>query len=243
MTEHTRADQTLTEPRAKLLDLSLSQLIGGSLAAATAAALGSRLGVVGTIVGAAVGSVVTAIAASLYTTSMTRAHRAIVTTWRPARAVASVEAMDVSARDRPASRRDDVRGERLPRARRALASAAAVFVVAAAFLAGFQIATGTPVTGTDVGTRQEAAPPAGEPAAVPPVGEAAAGDSNATTEPTPPTAGPDATSEPAPTQTATPAPTQSTTPPPKPTEPGTEPPATSPGPQTPTTPATPVPSG
>ena len=36
-----------TRARAKLLDLSLTQLLGGSMAAATAAALGSRLGVVG----------------------------------------------------------------------------------------------------------------------------------------------------------------------------------------------------
>ena len=42
------------EPRSKLFDLSLTQLLGGSMAAATAAALGSRLGVVGTIAGAAV---------------------------------------------------------------------------------------------------------------------------------------------------------------------------------------------
>jgi len=43
-------DETKRKP---FLDLSATQLIGGSLAAATAAALGSRLGVVGTIVGAA----------------------------------------------------------------------------------------------------------------------------------------------------------------------------------------------
>ena len=59
-----RAREPDARPRAKLLDLSLTQLLGGSMAAATAAALGSRLGVVGTIAGAAVLSVVSAIAAT-----------------------------------------------------------------------------------------------------------------------------------------------------------------------------------
>ena len=76
------------EPRTKLLDLSLTQLLGGSMAAATAAALGSRLGVVGTIAGAAVLSVVSAIAASLYTNSMSRA-RDIVLLVRSRRDVAA----------------------------------------------------------------------------------------------------------------------------------------------------------
>ncbi|PRZ42748.1 hypothetical protein CLV47_10494 [Antricoccus suffuscus] len=59
------------EPKpAKKFDLSLTQVIGGSLAAATAAALGSQLGVAGTIIGAAVISVISAVAASLYTTSL-----------------------------------------------------------------------------------------------------------------------------------------------------------------------------
>ena len=65
MTHQTTPDQTSTTTRAKVLDLSLTQLLGGSAAAATAAA-GSRLGVVGTIAGAAVLSLVSAIAASLY---------------------------------------------------------------------------------------------------------------------------------------------------------------------------------
>jgi len=58
------------------LDLSLAQVAGGSLAAATAAALSSGLGVAGTIAGAAVISVVTAVAGALYTQSLrrTRAH-------------------------------------------------------------------------------------------------------------------------------------------------------------------------
>ena len=41
------------QSKAKGLDLSATQIVGGALAAMTAAALGSRLSVAGTIVGAA----------------------------------------------------------------------------------------------------------------------------------------------------------------------------------------------
>ena len=67
-------DETKRKP---FLDLSATQLIGGSLAAATAAALGSRLGVVGTITGAALVSVVSAVAGALYTQSLRRTHELI----------------------------------------------------------------------------------------------------------------------------------------------------------------------
>ena len=55
-----------THPRtpARNIDLSVPQLIGGSVAAATAAALSTRLGVVGTIVGAGFASLVSAVVAA-----------------------------------------------------------------------------------------------------------------------------------------------------------------------------------
>ncbi|MBC9821255.1 hypothetical protein [Terrabacter sp. MAHUQ-38] len=127
-------------PRAKLLDLSLTQLLGGSMAAATAAALGSRLGVVGTIAGAAVLSIVSAIAASLYTNSMARAKDAVVLVRSRSGAVALVDQRRWKRPDRATTRR-------------VLAATAAVFVIAAAFLAGLQLATGARVTGTDLGGR------------------------------------------------------------------------------------------
>ncbi|MGZ4443905.1 MAG: hypothetical protein ACXVXC_12140 [Nocardioidaceae bacterium] len=73
------------EQARKGLDVSLSQTVGGSLAAATAAYLGSRLGVVGTIVGAAVVSVVSAVAGVLYTNSLRRTRETM------ARAVRAVD--------------------------------------------------------------------------------------------------------------------------------------------------------
>ncbi len=70
------------EERERFLDLSFSQIVGGSLAAATAAALGSRLGLVGTIAGAAVISVVSAVAASFYTNSLRRTRQSMLTALR-----------------------------------------------------------------------------------------------------------------------------------------------------------------
>ena len=63
--------------RKPFLDLSLTQLIGGSAAAATAAALGSRLGLVGTILGAAFVSVLTAVGGAVYTQSLRRTQEMI----------------------------------------------------------------------------------------------------------------------------------------------------------------------
>ncbi|HEV2927944.1 MAG TPA: hypothetical protein VGW74_04560 [Propionibacteriaceae bacterium] len=54
------------------LDLSLTQVMGGALAAMTAAALGSRFSVAGTVVGAALASVIAALATALYTASLRR---------------------------------------------------------------------------------------------------------------------------------------------------------------------------
>lgn len=64
-------------PRKSFLDLSLTQIIGGSLAAATAAALGSRIGVVGTVAGAMLVSVVSAVAGALYTQSLRRTQEMV----------------------------------------------------------------------------------------------------------------------------------------------------------------------
>jgi hypothetical protein len=58
--------------KAKQLDLSPTQIVGGALAAMTAAALGSQLSVAGTVVGAALASIIAAIAGSLYTASLRR---------------------------------------------------------------------------------------------------------------------------------------------------------------------------
>ncbi|GAA1476530.1 hypothetical protein GCM10009623_09760 [Nocardioides aestuarii] len=53
-----------THERTRTIDLSVPQLVGGSVAAATAAALSDRLGLLGSIVGAAFASVVSAVVAA-----------------------------------------------------------------------------------------------------------------------------------------------------------------------------------
>ena len=131
--------------RSRLLDLSVTQILGGSMAAATAAFLGSRLGLLGTITGAAIGSVVTAVAGNLYTNSMARAREAVVL---------------ARAYNRGAVESRRPHWWRLPDragSRRLLATAGVLFAVAAAFLTGVQLTTGAQVTGTTIG-RSAAAP-------------------------------------------------------------------------------------
>jgi hypothetical protein len=69
------------ETRVSKLDLSLTKILGGALAAMTAAALGSRLSVAGTIVGAALASVVAAVAGALYTASLKHTQDKVRTVW------------------------------------------------------------------------------------------------------------------------------------------------------------------
>ena len=67
------------KPRKSNLDLSVTQVVGGALAAMTAAALGSQLSVAGTVVGAALASIIAAVAGSLYTTSIRRTRDKVKT--------------------------------------------------------------------------------------------------------------------------------------------------------------------
>ena len=70
------------EEKKKVLDLSLTQVAGGALAAMTAAALGSTLGVAGTIAGAALASIVAGVAGSLYTASLRTGREKVRTVFR-----------------------------------------------------------------------------------------------------------------------------------------------------------------
>lgn len=67
------ADTVDTRPtRTRFLGLSLTQVLGGSLAATAAAFLGAKLGLAGTLVGAATASVVSAIVSAAYAHSVDR---------------------------------------------------------------------------------------------------------------------------------------------------------------------------
>lgn len=193
--------QTTTEPtetsRAKWLDLSMTQLVGGSMAAATAAALGSRLGVAGTVLGAAVGSLISATAAGVYTSSLHRARSAIA-------ASRSLGA----GREQPRPLRSG-RVYRI-RWRRVLAMAGVLFALAAALLIGLQLASGANVTGTTIGTRSavvEQPAPAPQDGADSPIAPSTTDSSpsptsDATPAPTDAPADPFIATPPAPTDTA-----------------------------------------
>ena len=60
-------------------EFSVTQIVGGALAAMTAAALGSQLSAAGTVIGAALASIVAAIAGSLYTASLRRTRDKVKT--------------------------------------------------------------------------------------------------------------------------------------------------------------------
>jgi hypothetical protein len=67
--------------KSRKFELSLSQVIGGALAAMTAATLGSRLGSAGTVVGAAAASVVAAVSGAVYTASVRHTKEKVRTVW------------------------------------------------------------------------------------------------------------------------------------------------------------------
>jgi len=69
------ADKAKKGPR----DFSITQIVGGALAAMTAAALGSQLSAAGTVIGAALASIVAAVAGSLYTASLRRTRDKVKT--------------------------------------------------------------------------------------------------------------------------------------------------------------------
>lgn len=71
-------DSDRTDKRRKF-ELSISQVIGGALAAMTAAVLGSRLGSTGTVVGAAAASVVAAVSGAMYTAWVRHTHEKVRT--------------------------------------------------------------------------------------------------------------------------------------------------------------------
>ena len=95
--------QPETEQKRKAsLDLSLTQVVAGALAAMTAAALGSRFSATGTVVGAALASVIAALAGAVYTASLRRTHETVrvVLRGRPAHA-AGIEGPSTPAQPVP----------------------------------------------------------------------------------------------------------------------------------------------
>ena len=95
--------ETAQETKSSWLDLSLTQVVGGALAAMTAAALGSRFSVAGTVVGAALASVIAAMAGALYTASLRRTSETV-------RAVIGRRPTDVAGIEGPSAHAQPVSG-------------------------------------------------------------------------------------------------------------------------------------
>jgi hypothetical protein len=199
------------------LDLSLAQVVGGSLAAATAAAAGSRLGVIGTISGAAIISVVASVASAFYTTSLRHTGHHVSSVLRRGAG---------GTKTRVPSRR--FTGRR-PGARQRVVGAAVVFALAALVVTGVELVTGRSLDGsagtTIARTVQGQSPPGSGTPVTGPSRHRGASSPTATAEPsdTPtPSASPSATASasaeaspsasPAPSASPSSDPTASTTP-------------------------------
>lgn len=130
------------------LDLSLTQVAGGALAAMTTAALGSRLGVGGTIAGAAFASVVAAVAGSLYTASLRTTREKVKTVWSgpSGRNDVAASAADVPATPTAAALPAAARMGRYSW-RRILLGAVAVFGLAGFLLTGYEALAGQALSG------------------------------------------------------------------------------------------------
>jgi hypothetical protein len=172
-TSQSNAEQQQTDneksDKPRRFDLSLSQIIGGALAAMTAAAIGSRLGAAGTIIGAAAASVVAAVSGALYTASVRRTHEKVKTIW-PARwkvdnlatvqlvtdrtepNAATAPAQQLAPRERPGGSR---LLHRLPW-RTALIGALLAFGIAAVAVTGLELITGHALSGDDGTTISQA---------------------------------------------------------------------------------------
>jgi hypothetical protein len=208
------------EPDKPKLDLSLTQVLGGALAAMTAAYLGSRLSVAGTVVGAAVASIVAAVAGSVYTASLRTTQHRVKTVFQGRvggtsvpTTVEAVPSWDLpTGTDAPAQpsaplTAPGARRPRLPWKTVAL-SALGAFLLAAVALTGLELATGSSLSGeegttvTQVTEPQRPAPQDASPSASP-------SSSSSSASPTPsgtPTASATPTTEPTPSVGSTPAP-------------------------------------
>ena len=152
------------EPAKPRIELSLTQILGGALAAMTAAYLGSRLSVAGTVVGAALASVVAAVASSVYTASLRSTRARVQTVWQgrvagsplPA-SIELVEGRDgadsTAALAQPSAPAGDLATPPPPGRSvswKSVAGAAlAAFALAGVALTGVELATGSSLSGGD----------------------------------------------------------------------------------------------
>lgn len=153
----TRTPDPEQPPKANKLELSLTKIIGGALAAMTAAALGSRLGVAGTVIGAAVASVVAAVGSSIYTASLKHTQEKVRTVFsgRVAGSEVPVAVTEVQTKEptEPPVWADPVappeKAARKLNWKGILVGTVAAFGIAAATLTGFELISGHALSGGD----------------------------------------------------------------------------------------------
>jgi hypothetical protein len=150
------------------LDLSLTQIVGGALAAMTAAALGAKLSAAGTVVGAALASIIAAVAGTLYTASLRRTGDKVKTvfwTGQP-NEVEEPTVMEIlpDSEGHIAGQRshlvapepvDPSPDSRKLNWKRVVVAALATFGIAAVSLTVFELATGHALSGGDGTTIQQ----------------------------------------------------------------------------------------
>jgi hypothetical protein len=151
------------------LDLSITQILSGALAAVTAAVLGAQLSVGGTVVGAALASIITAIAGSLYTASLRRTGDKVKTVFYTSE---PNEVDEPTVMDIVSDREGHIAGQRShlvapepapsPRQRgvklswkRIVVAALAAFGIAAVALTTVELVTGRALSGGDGTTFQQ----------------------------------------------------------------------------------------
>jgi hypothetical protein len=151
------------------LDLSVTQVVGGALAAMTAAALGAQLSVAGTVVGAALASIITAVAGSLYAASIRRTGDKVKTVFwtKEPNEVDEPTVMEIVS-----DREGHIQGQRshlvapetepAPRPRRpkmswkrVVVAALAAFGIAAVSLTALELVTGQALSGGEGTTFQQ----------------------------------------------------------------------------------------
>ena len=156
------------QSKAKALDLSIPQILGGALAAMTAAALGAQLSVAGTLVGAALASIIAAVAGSLYTASIRHTRDKVKTVFWTAQPnevdeptvidiVADKEGHIAGQRSHlvePESSREPPRRPKL-KWKRVVVAALAIFGIAAVALTTFELVTGHALSGGEGTTIQQ----------------------------------------------------------------------------------------
>jgi hypothetical protein len=156
------------KPKNGGLDLSVTQIVGGALAAMTAAALGAQLSVAGTVIGAALVSIITAVGGSLYSASIRSTGSKVKTVFwtKEPNEVDEPTVMEIvpDSEGHIAGQRSHLvapETEPAPRQRlklnwkRVLVAALAAFGIAAVSLTAVELVTGQALSGGDGTTFQQ----------------------------------------------------------------------------------------